>query len=136
MGLLANLVAALTGTDQEKIGVRVVATPVGAVKRDATSLIQQRGWQKTRNLYTGPYVTSYGSWPGLIEHAGDCFRVLIKNPPTEIVKAHPKWTCFSRDQHGWWRINITTSPVDGDVNAVLHYVERLLTESFKLSGRT
>ena len=114
----------------------MVPTPAGAVKRDATSLLQQRGWRQTRNLYSGPYATAYGVWLGLIEHAGDCFRVLIKNPPVDIVKAHPKWTCFSRDQHGWWRVDLAVNPVDGDVNAVIHYVERLLTESFKRAGKS
>jgi len=128
--MLTRIFAALTRRPPPK--VRMVATPAGAVRRNNTSLLQQRGWKKRPKSYSGPFATNFGTWSGRIEHAGGGFlRVYIKDPPMTAVDKHPKRPCFYRDKHGWWRINLATPPIDGDVNAVIHYVERVLTESFQ-----
>jgi len=133
--ILASIFAALTGRDPPK--VRKVSTPAGAVRRNNTSLFQQRGWQRRGKSYSGPFATKFGTWSGKIEDAGSGFlRVFIKDPPMAAVDKHPKRPCFYCDQHGWWRINLATPPVDGDVNAVIHYVERVLTESFQRAGKS
>jgi len=113
-----------------------VFTPPGTVPRDRTSLLQKRGWTSTsRNSFTGHFATKHGTWPGRIERAGDVFRVLIHDPPTEVVAKHPKWSCFSKQHDGWWNINIRTQPIDRDPNAVCFYVEQLLAEAFALVGK-
>jgi hypothetical protein len=95
--------------------------------------MDQRGWKQTRaGTFAGPYATRHGTWPGEIEHAGDTLRVFIRNPPA-CIRNHPKWVCFHKhDDYGWFRIHLAVSPVDRDANAVIRYVERLITESFKL----
>jgi len=107
-----------------------VATPPGAVPRATTTLMQQRGWQKTWAGWVGPYATRYGTWQGKIEKAGDTFRVFIRNPPPEI-HSHPKWACFHRHKGDWYRIHLHTAPIDRDPNAVVRYCEEILTTSFK-----
>src|SRR5262245_49301178 len=110
-----------------------VAASYGAVPRSTTTLMQQRGWQQAwTGAWSGPYATQRGTWPGRIERAGDTFRVFVRNPPPEM-RRHPKWPCFNRhDDSGWYRIHLHTSPVDRDANAVIRYVEQIITESFKL----
>jgi len=114
-----------------------VRTPPGTVPRDRTSLLQRRGWTSTgHDSFTGHFATNHGTWPGRIERAGDVFRVLIHDPPTEVVAKHAKWACFSKQHGGWWNINIRTNPIDRDPNAVCFYVEQLLAEAFALAGKT
>jgi len=99
--------------------------------------VDKRGWAHVgKQHYTGHFATRFGTWPGRIEGAGDTFRVFIKNPP-EVIANHPKWPCFSRqDKAGWWKINININPIDRDPNAVAYYVERVLSEAFKMAGKT
>ena len=112
--------------------VTPIAAPRGAVPRSTATLMDQRGWTKTWRAWNGPFATRYGTWPGRVEDAGGTLRVFIRNPPTGM-QHHPKWPCFHKhDERGWWRIHLHTSPVDGDPNAVIRYVEQILTESFKL----
>jgi hypothetical protein len=110
-----------------------IAAPYGAVPRSTTSLMDQRGWKRLRaGIFAGPYATRYGTWHGQIEHAGDTFRVLILSPPTCIQK-HARWVCFHKyGDNGWYRIHLAVNPVDRDPNAVIRYVEQIITESFKL----
>ena len=106
-----------------------IAAPRGAVPRAISTLMQQRGWKQAEAGWSGPYATRHGTWPGRIEKAGDTLRVFIRNPPPEM-RSHPKWCCcHQHDNSGWWRIHLHTNPVDGDANAVVRYVEQLLTES-------
>jgi len=117
--------------------VMLVSIPAGAVRRDETSLAQQRGWRRRGKHYAGPFATPHGTWLGRVEAAGDVFRCYVKDPPIDIVSRHEKWPCFSRDTpDGWWRINLAVSPVDRDVSAVILYVERLLIESHRRAGKT
>ena len=92
--------------------------------------MQQRGWKRGWGAWLGPYTTHYGTWPGKIEKAGDTFRVFIQDPPPEIHR-HPKWVCFHYGSDGWYRIHLHTAPVDRDPNAIIRYVEQILTESLK-----
>lgn len=111
-----------------------IAVPSGAVKRSNLTLMQQRGWTATRtcNGWAGPYATKYGTWPGTIEKAGDTFRVFIRNPPS-VLQRHARWHCFhSHGDDGWYSIHLAISPVDNDPNAIVRYVEQIITESFKL----
>ena len=117
---------------RRKANVTRIAAPRGAVPRLTASLMDQRGWKKTSAGWTGPYATRHhGTWLGNIEKAGGTLRVFIHNPPPSM-RAHPKWACFHNHVGGWWRIHLHTNPVDGDPNAVIRYVEQILTESFKL----
>jgi hypothetical protein len=118
---------------QHTKNVTRIAAPYGAVPRSTATLMQQRGWGRARfcSGWAGPYATRYGTWPGTIEKAGDTFRIFIQNPPADM-QHHPKWPCFHKhDESGWWRIHLHTNPADGDPNAVIRYVEQILTECFK-----
>lgn len=107
---------------------KVVRNNVRHVRRDSTPLAQQRGWKRSGNTWNGSYATSFGTWDGKIEKRGDIFDVFIKKPPTQ-VQNHSKWACFSRRKYGWWLIHLHNNPADGDVSAIILYVERLLTEA-------
>lgn len=130
MGLLRKLFP------PERQRVMRVATPRNAVARDATTIMQQRGWRRTGDTYEGPFATPYGTWHGRITAAGDIFRCAIKDPPIDAINRHPKRACFSQDSKGWWRVNLAINPIDGDVNSIIVYVERVLIESLRLSGKT
>lgn len=107
--------------------------PVGTVARDKTSILQQRGWKlEDKNTFTGPYATPYGTWHGWVHRAGDRSRVMIHNPPMEVINKHPKRGCFHPAENGWWAINLHTEPVDGDVSSIITYVEQVIRESFRL----
>lgn len=117
---------------RSKSNVTRIAAPRGAVARSTATLMEQRGWKQTNVGWAGPFATRYGTWPGSFEKAGDTVRIFIRNPPT-VLRKHPKWPCFH--QHGdggWYRIHLHTNPIDGDANAVIRYVEQIITESFKL----
>jgi hypothetical protein len=114
--------------------VMSVNSPSDAVPRTNASLAQLRGWRRSGNRYSGPFATSNGTCPGVIELAGDTFRVLIHRPP-ESLTAHPKWICFSPQGGDWFRIHLAVNPADRDINSIIYYVEQLLTESRKLGGR-
>jgi len=87
------------------------------------------------NGWAGPYATRDGTWPGNIQQAGDTLRIFVKNPPS-AMQQHPKWPCFHKhDNSGWWRIHLHTYPVDGDPNAIIRYVEQILTEACKRSSK-
>ncbi|MGH1419405.1 MAG: hypothetical protein ACRBCJ_11160 [Hyphomicrobiaceae bacterium] len=109
---------------------KVVRNGVRHVRRDTTPLFQQRGWKQSGNKWRGSYSTSFGTWDGKIEKHGDVFDVMIKKPPAQIQN-HSKWQCFSKRKNGWFNIHLHDNPVDGDVSAVILYVERMLTEALK-----
>ena len=110
-----------------------VAAPAGAVQRSTQTLMQQRGWQRTKDGWAGPYATRHGTWPGTIHKAGDTLRVYIRNPP-DALRRHHKWHCFHKhDDSGWFSMHLSINPVDGDPNAVIRYCEQIITESFKLA---
>lgn len=98
------------------------------VHPDTTPLLQQRGWSKRGNTWHGHYATPYGTYPGRIEKRGHRLRPYIKNPPPQI-QDHRKWACFHRERGGWWWVHLHTNPRDGDYNAVLAYIERILIEA-------
>jgi hypothetical protein len=124
--------AAMLEFFRAKSNVTRIATPRGTVVRSSSPLMQQRGWQQTRTGAEGPFATRYGTWPGRIENAGDTLRVSMRDPPPSL-RNHPKWPCFHKHGNaGWYRIHLATNPVDGDPNAVIRYVEQIITESFKL----
>jgi hypothetical protein len=106
-----------------------IAAPHGAAQRSTATLMDQRGWKTGWGAWTGPYATRFGTWPGRIERAGDTLRVFIHNPPHQLHRHH-KWACFHTADNGWYRIHLHTNPVDGDPNAVVRYVEQLITESY------
>ena len=102
------------------------------VMPDNTPLHVKRGWSEKGNVYQGYYRTKHGAWRGRIERRGDKFRVLIYNPPKEQIKKHSRWACFHADKGDWWRIDLAVNPKDGDVGAIIFYVERVINESFTL----
>ena len=111
-----------------------IAAPAGAVRPSSASLMQQRGWTPSRigSSWSGPYATRHSTWPGQIDTAGDTFRVYIKNPPS-VLRKHPRWICFAPLSDGaWYAIHLAVPPSDRDPNAIIRYVEQIITESFKL----
>ena len=104
------------------------------VQPDGRPLMLQRAWQANGNSCAGYYQTRHGAWFGGIEKRGDRFRVYINDPPVKQLKGHSRWVCFSRVKKGWFEIHLHINPRDNDVNAVIAYVERLLNESFQVSG--
>jgi hypothetical protein len=132
MGFLARWLAGAFAPRK----VMRVGMPSGAIRHDNTSIQQQRGWRRTGKRYTGPFATPYGTWLGRVENAGDILRCYIRNPPTDVVSLHEKWSCFARESaDGWWRIHLAVSPVDHDVSSVILYVERVLIESHRRAGK-
>ncbi len=110
-----------------------IAAPKGAVPRSTQTLMEQRGWKRSfSGVWAGPYATTHGTWHGAIEKAGTTLRPFIKDPPTQLQRHH-KWHCFHPiADAGWYRIHLAKNPVDGDLNAVVRYVEQLITEAYKL----
>ena len=116
-------------------GVRRVADPRHAVPRDNRSLMQKRGWKPGKSGgFDGPYAPKdLGTWHGHIKRSGDVFRVYIWKPPAAFL-THWKSACFHKTpDNDWWSIHLAKNPADGSVDAIILYVERLLTEA--LQGR-
>ncbi len=116
--------------------VRRLPDMIGAVRRDSTPIMRQRGWQRDwRGVWRGWFATKEGTWAGEIQLRGDRYRVYIKMPPVNALSRHSKWPCFIQLGSGsWWEINLAISPIDNDANAIVIYVERVLRESFRLAG--
>ena len=129
MGLFTNL----TKKFQKKPVVRVI-TPQQPkpriVQPDNTPLYVKRGWAKNGNTYHGYYRTRYGAFRGEITRRGDKFNVYIFKPPVEQIKKHSRWPCFHQGGNGKWQIVLARNPNDGDVSAIIIYVERIIIESF------
>jgi hypothetical protein len=102
-----------------------------AVKPDNTPLRVRRGWSTRGSIYQGYYRTKYGAWRGEIRRRGDKFNVYIFKPPKEQLQKLPRWHCFHQEGSDKWRINLAVNPKDGDVSAIIFYVERLVIESFE-----
>ena len=101
-----------------------------AVKPDNTPLYVKRGWTINGNTYHGYYRTQYGAWSGVIIRRGDKFNVFIFKPPVEQIKKHSRWPCFHRGKNDKWRIDLAKNPKDGDISAIIFYVERIIIESY------
>jgi len=128
-----GLFAFLTKNTSKKPVVRVIQSqPLSrkAVKPDNTPLYLKRGWKINRNKYQGYYRTLYGAWRGEIIRRGDKFNVVIFKPPTEQIKKHSRWPCFHRERKDRWRIDLAKNPKDGDLSAIIFYVEHIIYESF------
>jgi hypothetical protein len=129
MGLFTNL----TKKFQKKPVVRVI-TPQQPkpriVQPDNTPLYVKRGWAKNGNTYHGYYRTRYGAFRGEITRRGDKFIVYIFKPPVEQIKKHSRWPCFHQEKNDKWRIALARNPNDGDISAIIIYVERIIIESF------
>jgi hypothetical protein len=102
------------------------------VRPDNTPLYLKRGWTKKGNTYHGYYRTKHGAWRGEIERRGDKFKVFIFRPPEERIRKHRRWPCFHDEGGCRWRIQLAVNPKDGDVGAIIFYVEKVIVESFRL----
>jgi hypothetical protein len=100
------------------------------VKPDNIPLYVKRGWAKNGNTYHGYYRTRYGAFRGEITRRGDKFNVFIFKPPVEQIKKHSRWPCFHQGKNDQWRIALAKNPTDGDISAIIFYVERIIIESF------
>ena len=100
------------------------------VQPDNTPLYVKRGWTMNGNAYLGYYRTLHGAWRGEIIRRGDSFKVCIFKPPVEQIKKHPRWPCFHQEKNNKWRIDLARNPNDGDISAIIFYVERIIIESF------
>lgn len=105
------------------------------VAHDTRSLLKRRGWKHKGDVSLGYYQTPYGSWFGGIERRGDRFRVYLENPPINALELHEKWICFHKRKNDWWEIHMHTNPHDRDHSSIIFYVERLISESFKLANK-
>lgn len=105
----------------------------GTVTLDNRPLLERRGWQRHGNVFCGAYLTKKGSFAGLIEIRGDRINVWIKNPP-KAVKYHWHSACLTAEKGGWHRLHLSVQPKDGDVNAVVQFVEAFLRQSFELAS--
>ena len=118
----------LFGTPQVKAPITVPTSPV--VARDNTSLMQRRGWKSNGGRkFTGDYATKFGTFPGEIRNSFSEWQVFIKNPPRSLVSKHPKACCMHARDGGWYLLHLHQEPCDNDPNAIVAYVERLLTEA-------
>ena len=102
------------------------------VARDNTPLFIRRGWKQSGNTYSGYYRTEFGAWNGSIERRGDKYKVYIYNPPRRQLKLHSRWVCLHKAEGNKWRVDLAKAPRDGDVGAIVFYVETLIKQSFKL----
>jgi hypothetical protein len=143
MSVFLDLLNSLAGGSPTRVkGVRrhprgaanVHRNGVRRVRPDTTPLMQRRGWKRRGNTWTGHYVSSYGTFGGKLERRGDVFEVLIKNPP-DVVANHKRFICFHRRSGGWWSVHLHDQPTDGDPNAVVAYIERLLAEAYALARK-
>jgi hypothetical protein len=106
--------------------------PNNTVRPDNTPLHQKRGWIRRSNIYQGYFRTRYGAWRGEIERHGDKFKVFIYSPPREQLSKHSRWQCFHQEGRDKWRIHLAVNPKDGDVGAIVFFVEKLVIDSFRL----
>lgn len=137
MGLLERLFGPKRPAERRAVSkVRRVAPSraPNVVRPDGRQLRDIRGWRRKGSQYAGHYVTKHGAWLGGIETRGDRFRVFIKNAPMKQIKTHKRYVCFIPKKRGWHEIDLHTNPKDRDVNAIIAYVERLITESFRLAS--
>jgi len=100
------------------------------IRPDNTPLYVKRGWSTNGNTYHGYYRTVHGAWRGEIIKRGDRFNVFIFNPPVEQIQNHSRWPCFHIVKNDKWRIDLARNPNDGDISAIIFYVERIIIESF------
>lgn len=130
-----GLFAILRGKSIRKPAVKVIQAQrlkkINIVRPDNTPLYLKRGWAVKRNKYHGYYRTPYGAWRGEIFRRGDKFNVLIFKPPLDKIKKHSRWPCFHKEKMNKWRIDLAKNPRDGDISAIIFYVERLIIESFR-----
>ena len=133
IAFLEWLIALLNKEATAKPVVKVIgpqALTRGAIKPDNTPLYVKRGWTGRMNEYQGYYRTPYGAWRGEIVRRGDKFNVFIFKPPIDQVKKHSRWACFHKERKDRWRIDLAKNPKDGDLSAIVFYVERIIFESF------
>ena len=129
MGLLAIFKRKPARNPVVKV-IRSKQSNTRAVKPDNTPLYVKRGWTINGNTYHGYYRTVYGAWRGEIIRRGDKFYVYIFKPPVEQIKKHSRWACFHGGKNDKWRIDLAKNPKDGDISAIIFYVERIILESF------
>jgi hypothetical protein len=48
------------------------------------------------------------------------------------IKKHSRWSCFRKQRGNKWRIVLAVNPKDRDISAIIFYVERVISDSFKL----
>lgn len=104
------------------------------VRRDNTPLHIKRGWKRRGKSYTGYFKTTHGAWPGRIDWCGDKFRVYITSPPMDVIMSHSRWVCFHPLDGERYEIDLAQSPPRDDVDSVIHYVENLITEGYRLAA--
>jgi hypothetical protein len=134
LAFLKWLFALLNSNTTEQPVVKIIRPPAltgRAIKPDNTPLYIKRGWRIKRNKYQGYYRTPYGAWRGEISRRGDKFNVIIFNPPTEQIQRHSRWPCFHRERKDRWRIDLARNPIDGDLSAIIFYIELIIIESFR-----
>ncbi len=101
------------------------------VKPINTSFYIQRGWIHSGNGYYGYFKSRYGAWAGEIVRRGDIYEVFIIDPPVNQLKNHHHWMCFHESDGNKYSIHLIEQPVNGDVGAIILFVERLINVSFQ-----
>jgi hypothetical protein len=129
MGVLDFLLASRTRVR----GLSEARKRPSLVSLDNRSLLQRQGWKKQGSGFVGEFRTPRGGYPGVIERRGDVFRVFIRNPPLQGAMKHWHRDCLRFEGRGWWSLHLQRPPRNGDVNAIIHYVEeRFLRECLAL----
>ena len=109
------------------------------VQRSNVAMWVQRGWKRSGNLYSGVYASKWGTFRGSIEKRADTWMVSIQPPPE--MSNNPRWGCFhpQPNKAGWYWIHLAQPPRDpsddGCVSSIIVYVERLISESFRIAGK-
>lgn len=118
----------------------IVKVPKNADPRmvpfDTRPLSSKRGWQKNGRTFAGYYRTKHGAWAGEITIRGDKFDVFISDAPIEQLQRHSRWKCFYKKRNGKhldYGIHLSLNPKDGQVDAIIFYVEKILIESFEMA---
>ena len=109
--------------------VRRPAQPAQIVQRLQIPYWQDRGWARSKGVYTGAYQTPYAAFSGHATERG-CgnFEFFLHEPSAEI-RSHSHWVCFQDRGSGWYLIHMGKQP--NDISSGILTIERLIVESYE-----
>jgi len=97
------------------------------VEPDARPLWKRLGLSHHGMTWSGDIRGHRGGCTCLIEKRGDLFRVWVRYPPRGAFK-HWHAGCLRAEKNGWYSVHIAKQPRNGDVNAVIIYLQRWISE--------
>jgi len=107
--------------------VTVKARSKKLVELDKRPLWVREGWKRQGSVCSGEIRGHRGSCICLIEKKGDVFRVWVRYPPRGAFN-HWHAGCLRAEKNGWYTLHLAQQPRDGDVDAVIRYLNRWLSE--------